>query len=56
MEKKQQNPDDPYARDSFSLRRMTRRQVWALTIVSIVILIGFLAYAGILDGAVKSIS
>jgi hypothetical protein len=37
--------DDPYARDSFSMRRMTRGQVWAITIVAIVIVVALIAYS-----------
>ena len=55
MAKKQGTPDDPYARESFGMRRMTRGQVWAITIVSIVVVIGLLAYAGFLDGYWESI-
>lgn len=40
-------PDDTYARDSFSLRRMTQGQVWAITIVGIAVLVGLLLYATI---------
>lgn len=47
MAKKQHGLDDPYARDSFSMRRMTRGQVWAITIVSIVIAIGLVAYVNL---------
>lgn len=45
MAGKQQSPDDPYARDSFSMRRMTKGQVWAITIVAIVVLIGLIIYS-----------
>lgn len=39
-----QTQNDPYARDSFTLRRMTSGQVWALTIVSIAVVVGIVAY------------
>lgn len=45
MAEKQQGPDDPYARDSFSMRRMTKGQVWAITIVAIVVVVGLLLYS-----------
>jgi len=45
MAGKQPNADDPYARDSFSMRRMTRGQVWAITIVAIIIVVALVAYS-----------
>ncbi len=45
MAKKQPKADDSYARDSFSMRRMTRWQVWAITIVAIVIVVGLVVYS-----------
>ena len=47
MAQHQQVPDDPYARDSFTLRRMTRGQVWAITVVAVLVVIGLLAYVGL---------
>lgn len=47
MIQKQQSPDDTYARDSFSMRRMTRGQVWAITIVAIVIVVGLVIYSAV---------
>ena len=41
----QNKQDDPYARDSFSMRRMTRGQVWAITIVAIIIVVALVAYS-----------
>ena len=35
MAEKQKNSDDPYARGSFSMRRMTRGQIWAIAVVAI---------------------
>lgn len=45
MAQKQPKADDPYARDSFSMRRMTRGQVWAITIVAIVVVVGLVVYS-----------
>lgn len=45
MSENQQNRDDPYARDSFSMRRMTRWQLWAITIVAIVVVVALLVYS-----------
>lgn len=45
MAQKRQIQDDPYARDSFSFRRMTRGQVWAITVVAIVVLAAAVAYS-----------
>lgn len=45
MAQKPQNADDPYARESFGMRRMTRGQVWAITIVAIVVVAGLLVYS-----------
>jgi len=45
MAENQNGPDDRYARESFSLRRMTRGQVWAITIVSIAAVVGLLVYS-----------
>lgn len=36
--------DDRYARESFSMRGMKRWQVWAITAVSALIVIGLLIY------------
>jgi len=47
MAGKEQIPDDVYARDSFTLRRMTQGQVWALTIVAVVVLVALLVYAAL---------
>lgn len=47
MARKQQIPDDTYARESFTFRRMTRGQVWAITIVAAAILVGLVAYASL---------
>lgn len=44
MAEEQKRSDDPDARASFGMRRMTRKQVWALTIVSIAIVIALVAY------------
>jgi hypothetical protein len=44
MAQKQQNTDDQYARESFGMRRMTRGQVWAITVVAIVVVAGLLVY------------
>jgi hypothetical protein len=45
MAEKQQIPDDEFARDSFSLRRMTQGQVWALTVIGVAILVALLVFA-----------
>lgn len=45
MADNQTKQDDPYARDSFSMRRMTRGQVWAITIVAIVIVVALVVYS-----------
>ena len=37
--------DDSYARESFSMRRMTRGQVWAITIVAVAALVAFVIYS-----------
>ncbi|MGE0333986.1 MAG: hypothetical protein AB7Q76_01745 [Gammaproteobacteria bacterium] len=47
MAKKPQIPDDTYARESFTFRRMTRGQVWAITIVAAIILVGGVVYANL---------
>ncbi len=36
--------DDKFARESFTFRRMTRWQVWAMAIVAIAVLIILLGY------------
>jgi hypothetical protein len=36
---------DPYARDSFSMRGMTRWQAWSISIVAAVIVVLLLAWA-----------
>lgn len=45
MAKKPQIPDDTYARNSFTFRGMTRKQLWAITIVAAIILVGGVVYA-----------
>ncbi len=46
MEQKERGPDDDtYARESFTFRRMTRGQVWALTTIVVVVLAGVVVYA-----------
>ncbi len=47
MAKRQQFPEDTDARDSFTFRRMTRGQLWAITIVAAVILAGLVVYASL---------
>lgn len=47
MARNRQIPEDPYARDSFTLRRMTRGQVWAITVVAVLVVIGLLVYVGL---------
>ena len=44
MENKQE-ADDTYAKESFTFRGMKRWQLWSITIVSIVIVVGLLSYA-----------
>lgn len=43
MVENQKRTDDPDGRDSFSMRRMTRKQVWAMTGVSVAVVIGRVA-------------
>jgi hypothetical protein len=45
MAEKERIPDDEYARYSFSLRRMTQGQVWAITAVAVAVLVGLLVYS-----------
>lgn len=47
MANKPQIPDDTYARKSFTFRRMTRGQAWAITIVAVIILVGGVVYANL---------
>ena len=44
MSDKQHHADDTYARESFSMRRMKGWQVWSITVVSALIVIGLLIY------------
>lgn len=44
MAERDEARDDRYKRGSFTLRRMTQGQVWAITIVGVVVLIGLLLY------------
>ena len=45
MTKKQNVPDDPYARESFTFRRMTRGQLWAITLVVVLLVILAISYS-----------
>lgn len=47
MAHRQQTPEDPYARDSFSFRGMKKWQLWAITIVAVAVVIAVILYAGI---------
>ena len=47
MAKKPRIPNDAYVRESFTFRRMTRGQVWAITIVAAIILVGGVVYANL---------
>jgi hypothetical protein len=47
MARKQEPPDDTFARESFSMRRMTRGQLWAITIVAVAVLIALTVYASV---------
>lgn len=40
-----QDQDDPYARDSFTFRRMTRGQVWTLTVFVAIVVVAVIVYA-----------
>lgn len=37
--------DDTYARRSFSMRRMTRAQLWGITAVAVAVIVAVVAYA-----------
>lgn len=43
-DKRKTSDDDPYARDSFTFRRMTRWQLWSITIVLVVIVVLAIIY------------
>ena len=45
MTEKQHDRDDVYARDSFSMRGMSRGQVRAVTIFAVIVVAGLLAFA-----------
>jgi cytosine/uracil/thiamine/allantoin permease len=45
MANKENIPDDPYARESFTFRRMTRGQLWAITVVVALLAILAVAYS-----------
>ena len=45
MARKESLPDDIYARESFTFRRMTRAQLWATTIVAVAVVIAAIVYA-----------
>lgn len=45
MAKKQDIPDDPYARESFTLRRMTKGQLWSITLAVVVLVVIAIAYS-----------
>jgi hypothetical protein len=45
MAEKERDPDDTYARQSFTFRRMTRAQLWAITIFVVILLAGAVVYA-----------
>jgi hypothetical protein len=47
MAEKERVPDDTFARDSFGMRRMTQGQVWAMTIVAVLVMVGLLVYANL---------
>jgi len=42
--KQKDPPEDTYARDSFTFRRMTRGQLWSISIVVGIIVIASIAY------------
>lgn len=44
-DKPQERKDDPYARNSFTMRRMADWQLWGITTVVAVILIAFIVWA-----------
>jgi hypothetical protein len=44
-DQKPEIPDDKYARESFTFRRMKPWQTWGITIAAIVILLLVIAYA-----------
>ncbi|HSM42887.1 MAG TPA: hypothetical protein VK862_19235 [Afifellaceae bacterium] len=45
MAKKENIPDDTYARESFTFRRMTKGQLWSITIAVAVIVVIAIAYS-----------
>lgn len=47
MAHRQQSPEDPYARDSFSFRGMTKWQIWAITFVAVAVVVVLVAYTGL---------
>jgi len=44
MAKRQDVPDDTYARESFTFRRMTKGQLWSITLAVIVLAVIAIAY------------
>ncbi len=44
MANENDNHDDPYARGSFSMRPAARWQVWAMTVVGVVVVVALLVY------------
>ena len=45
MTKKQDIPDDTYARESFTFRRMTKGQLWSITLAVILLAVIAIAYS-----------
>jgi hypothetical protein len=45
MARRSQKPEDSFARDSFTFRRMTRWQLWAITIVAAAVFVGLVVYS-----------
>lgn len=45
MAKHVSQSDDQFARQSFSFRRMTSWQLWSLSIASVIVVIGLVAYS-----------
>jgi hypothetical protein len=45
MAKKENIPDDTYARESFTFRRMTKGQLWSITLAVVVLVVIAIAYS-----------
>jgi hypothetical protein len=45
MAKKENIPDDTYARESFTFRRMTKGQLWSITLAVVLLVVIGIAYS-----------